>query len=208
MINASFNYCSNCEIGQEFYYSQVNDKRCDNYSFPNINSLSCHFACFNQSNYYSSLESISYLLTQFEKNNFLNEIMSILFNINVSLQFNKRSSTTNYIHISLLPCYNINSTVYEVINNLATDIIPSASLLSFNTSECGISLSSTNQEISSTIPIGPIIGSIIGFIIISFLFVIFGVFGYYYYSSELHLLPNAISWSFLDKLMYPWKWYC
>jgi Leucine-rich repeat (LRR) protein len=155
-------------------------------------TVPCSFACSNLSIFTSAKESIYTLQQQLESGNFLNNILSKLFNVNVNI-----TSNQNELHFRFSSYNNINQ-MANIIHVLALDIVPNIPSLNIKMNNFSIDLSASDPLFSSEKIVGIIISVIVLMLIVLIL--------YYYYSSELHQLPKEISWSFLDKITHPWRW--
>lgn len=159
-------------------------------------TVPCSFACSNLSVFTSAKESLYTLKQQLEKGDFLNQILSQLFNINVTIEDNQEELTFQFSSCTA----NI-SRLTDIIYALSLDIVPNIPLLKIKSNNCTLDLSATDPPMT-LFPIGGIIGIIISILLLLLLILV----AYYYYQSELHQLPEEISWSFFDKLTHPWRW--
>lgn len=172
-------------------------------------SLACSFACPNLTVFSSAVESIYTLEQELMKNGFLQHVFRVIFNANVTINITsssvKRVSDVNtqVMSFELLPCISDKTAMIDVIRALTLDIVPNLPNLALREStKCAITLSATNPPLSSIISIVLVVSVAAACLVL----VIFGSLIYYYRSSELHHLPDDISWSFLDQRLRPWAW--
>jgi len=197
-----FSSCSKCNNGISVSTRSVlSDPSCSSVQSSQITI--CSFACSDLSAFTSSIESIYTLKTQFETDNFLNDIIYTLFNINITIKIgNKRSQAI----LNFIPsdCNNNFTEINKIIAALTKDIVPNIPGLLFTTTNCSIDLITDDSFSTSNIILIVILGA---FGIILLLIIIISVTCLYFYKTSLiHYLPKEVSWSFLDKLRYPWKW--
>jgi hypothetical protein len=196
-----FSSCSKCSNGISISTRSIlGDPLCSSVESSQVST--CSFACSNLGAFTSSVESIYTLKTQFETDNFLNQIINEIFGINITIEnSNKRSQGA----LSFIPssCDNI-TVINNVIIALTQDIVPNIPSPTFNINNCSIELSSDDTFSTGNIILISVLGTL-GLLLIIMLIIVLILF-YNYKTNPVLYLPEEVSWSFKDYLKYPWKW--
>ena len=203
-----FSACDSCSNGKAFRTrSVISDPACS--SVPSADYISCSFACSNLE-ITTSQNSLFTLQTQFEANNFLNQIIHTLFGVNITISStNKRANNNLLFNTGCGHNHTIVDQISKIISALTLDIVPNIPQLSIvhrinpKNNNCSISLTSTDHPF--VFPIWGYIIIILGVILITMLIVL-SISSLYYYSSPLHYLPKEINYSFLNYIKKPFKW--
>lgn len=184
------------------------------YNMSTQRSLPCSFACSNLTVFRSATESIFTLQQEFMKGSFLKLLFRTLFNVNITFNSTvsdqaspkKRASSTTptpqFLQFTLSPCVADKSSMVDVLRALSLDIVPNLPSLTLLPTACGIDLRAIDPPPEAILSIALVVGVTVLFAVA----VIIGAITFYYSRSELHALPNDVSWSFMDQLTHPWRW--
>jgi hypothetical protein len=196
-----FAACDSCSNGKAFRTrSVISNPACSSVS--SIDFISCSFPCSNLE-ITTAQSSLYTLQTQFEANNFLNQIIYTLFGINVTIFNNKRANNNLLFNTGCGHNPTIVNEISNIISALTLDIVPNIPQLSIINNNCSISL--TSIDIPFLFPYWSYILIFIGTTILIIL-IILSISSLYYYSSPLHYLPKEINYSFLNYIKKPFKW--
>lgn len=213
LTDFDFTSCLTCDDGLALQTRAVlATSQCVNMSTQR--TLACSFACTNLSVFDSASESVYTLQQELLKNDFIQQVFRLVFNLDVVLNSslltssNRRRATTTttttaLLHFTVSPCLSDKSAVMNVIRALTLDIVPNLPSFVLSETPCGVTVQSTDLPLSDIILLVVIAVSVASFCL---LVSVCGGLAYYYYSSVLHTLPADISWSFLDKVRRPWAW--
>lgn len=200
----AFSSCSKCSNGISVAIRSIlSDLSCSSESSSEISD--CSFACSNLTIFISAGESLYALKTEFETNDFLNDIINKLYGINITIVVNNKRTEAG-LNFELSDCSNVNITdVSNIIIALSSDIIPnipsSKMIIGDN---CSMELTSSDTFKTGNI----ILISVLGFfgILIMIIIIVILILFINYKSSPVHYLPSEVKFSFLDQLKHPWRW--
>jgi cysteine-rich repeat protein len=175
-------------------------------------SLPCSFACTNLTVFSSVEESVYTLRNELLRGGFITNLFRSLFNVNITLNTttlpgNKKrtlvgETITESLEFNVAPCGVDKSGMIEVLKALTLDIVPNLPLPELRQTACGVELLSTEVRKEAYISTVIIVS-----VSMALLFTLAASVIYYYYrQSELHCLPDDISWSFIDQWTHPWRW--
>lgn len=207
LTDFNFASCVSCDDGYALQTRGVLvSEQCSNLSTQR--SLPCSFACSNLSVFDSATESVFTLEKELLKNGFIHHLFRVIFNVNISLnssslkkRFDEPTSSEELSFV-FSPCVSDKTGPISVLRALSLDIVPNLPALALEPTPCGATLRSTNPPASGTITIALVLGLAALFVVVTTLSCLL----YYYRSSELHALPDDISWSFLAQRTHPWAW--
>lgn len=181
-------------------------------------AVECSYACSNLTIFSEADAALYTLKNQLEAGDFLNQILRRLFNLTAVITVfggngnNKRQTTPGeaQLSVALSSCDTTTDMagLTRVLGALATDIVPNAPDLQARATpnSCRIDVLSVDPPGAGPFPIGITVGVALGVLALLALLVALISTVIWYTRSELHSLPSAISWSFLDKLTHPWRW--
>ena len=172
-------------------------------------SLPCSFACSNLTVFSSASEAVFTLRNELMRGDFISKLFRSLFNVNITLNTTVGSKRDELdvvatLEVNLSPCNSAIDTtgMMSVLDALSQDIVPNLPVLALRSSECGLKLSGT--DVGQLIYLSTAI--IVSVATVVLILVALGTLFYYYRQSELHSLPDDISWSFIDQWTHPWRW--
>ncbi len=204
--NITFPYqsCTSCQGGVSLKTRNVlASKYCSAVDTTSVDD--CSFACSNLTVFSSASQALFILVSEFERNDFIGKIFQRLFSINLYIISEKKRQSDAQIILQMDSCDPQKNGEYTTfLNSLILDIVPNIPQLDIyiDPINCTFTVSSYDYGAFEPYYIAFII---IGILIITIL-VAAGILSIYYFTSELHSLPDEISWSFKNKLYCPWKW--
>lgn len=177
-----------------------------------LESILCFFACTNLTTRNAAEAAIQTLFTEFQRGSFLYDVIRKIFpGFEISLSTSKKRA--NQLNLEIRPPCTDNASISvqlnEIIRGLAFEITPNAPALTIETSsDCRITVTSTNPDTSSTDSKSRTTAIIIGVVIsVSVILFVLAIVAYYYlYGDNLNLLPDEVAWSYQNYKKNPFKW--
>ncbi len=219
MTGLLFTSCLQCSGGFSVQTRNViNSIYCIN--VPSSEAIQCSYACSNLTIFTEANAALYTLKQQFDEGDFLNQILGRLFNVTITIVLGgggggkKREDSALTSQLQFIPSSCLSNTnmttMMQIINLLSLDIAPNTPALGTfisPTNSCHINMVSTNPVTSNLLlPIGAIVGISVAALLLILLVFTVGLLTMWYTQSDLHSLPKAIAWSFIDKLTHPWRW--
>jgi len=164
----------------------------------------CGYACPNQTLVKTAELVISTLRTEFTKYDFLQNIVSILFNTTITIKPNTKRAAGLSIGV---PCGANTADIQALIQSLAQDIVPNGNTMQFTPHPTTCQLEISSADATAGIDIGLIIGLVVGITV--FLLLIALLFLKMARRSKLAALPKEVAWSFKlfeDALPFTWDY--